>query len=353
LEYRDYGVFLDIQLNREINPEKFNELYKELLVNYRVIMLQLKAQGPIIRLVPYVEKHHVIYKYRWAFTATTFITVFLTGYGLTSSFLSLISQANTTRIIAESILYTATFLLALLAHELGHLFISRRELIKAEGPVLLPAPPIQLGFIGTFGAVIFTKTPPPTKKTLAELGIMGPLMGFIVATIIGLIGVYISPTIPLDVAVKAMESGEIQTLGFSSLMFYLLVNMRRVVNGVLLIHPVLFVAYIVYIVTFINLLPIGQLDGGHVVRSFTRVKIFNAMGLAVPVLLLSLGFILEVFYGIGDIYIGVGIASTILYLLTGRYGHPGSANQYDESHCSWCIILYILLLVLTAPIPIL
>jgi Peptidase family M50. len=182
LEYRDYGVFLDILLNREINPEKFNELYKELLVNYRVIMLQLKAQGPIIRLVPYVEKHHVIYKYRWALTATTFITVFLTGYGLTSSFLSLISQANTTRIIAESILYTATFLLALLAHELGHLFISRRELIDAEGPVLLPAPPIQLGFIGTFGAVIFTKTPPPTKKTLAELGIMGPLMGFIVAT---------------------------------------------------------------------------------------------------------------------------------------------------------------------------
>jgi Zn-dependent protease len=352
LEYRDYGVFVDIVLDREINPEKFNELYKELLVNYRVIMLQLKAQSPIIRLVPYVEKHHVIYKYRWALTATTFITVFLTGYGLTSSFLSLISQANTTRIIAESILYTATFLLALLAHELGHLFISRRELIDAEGPVLLPAPPIQLGFIGTFGAVIFTKTPPPTKKTLAELGIMGPLMGFIVATIIGLIGVFISPTIPLDVAVKAMESGEIQPLGFSSLMFYLLVNMRRVVNGVLLIHPVLFAAYIVYIVTFINLLPIGQLDGGHVVRSFTRGKTFNAMGLAVPVLLLSLGFILEVFYGIGDIYISVGIASTILYLVTGRHGHPGSANQYDESHCSWCIILYILLLVLTAPIPI-
>lgn len=353
MEYRDYGVFLDILLNREINPEKFNELYKELLVNYRVIMLQLKAQGPIIRLVPYVEKHHAIYKYRWALTATTFITVFLTGYGLTSSFLSLISQANTTRIIAESILYTATFLLALLAHELGHLFISRGELIEAEGPVLLPAPPIQLGFIGTFGAVIFTKTPPPTKKTLAELGIMGPLMGFIVATIVGLIGVYISPTIPLDVAVEAMASGEIQTLGFSSLMFYLLVNMRRVVDGVLLIHPVLFVAYIVYIVTFINLLPIGQLDGGHVVRSFTRGKIFNAMGLAVPVLLLSLGFILEVFYGIGGIYIGVGIASTILYLVTGRHGHPGSANQYDESHCGWCIILYILLLVLTAPIPIL
>ncbi|MCC6053761.1 MAG: site-2 protease family protein [Thermosphaera sp.] len=353
MEYRDYGVFLDILLNREINPEKFNELYKELLVNYRVIMLQLKAQGPIIRLVPYVEKHHAIYKYRWALTATTFITVFLTGYGLTSSFLSLISQANTTRIIAESILYTATFLLALLAHELGHLFISRGELIEAEGPVLLPAPPIQLGFIGTFGAVIFTKTPPPTKKTLAELGIMGPIMGFIVATIVGLIGVYISPTIPLDVAVEAMASGEIQTLGFSSLMFYLLVNMRRVVDGVLLIHPVLFVAYIVYIVTFINLLPIGQLDGGHVVRSFTRGKIFNAMGLAVPVLLLSLGFILEVFYGIGGIYIGVGIASTILYLVTGRHGHPGSANQYDESHCGWCIILYILLLVLTAPIPIL
>ncbi len=351
VELRDYGFTVDLVLQEPIESSLFSKLYRQLLLEYNVLMIQLKDVFPIVRLLPYTSRHHSLYRYRWILTILTFTTVFLTGFGLSQSLYSLTGHISTIELILYSLSYTILFLTTLLSHELGHVFASRKNSIEVEGPVLIPAPPIQLGFIGTLGAVIFTKTPPPTRKSLAQLGISGPLTGFIIATLVGLLGLYLSPILPFETVEKLVETGEVQPLAFASLIFYLILGLKNTESGVLIIHPILFIAYIMYYITFLNLLPIGQLDGGHVVRSIIGSREFKFISTLTPIVFLVVGLTLQVLYGIGFVYIGIGLLTTILYVIIGVHGHPGVANQYDESKCKWCILTYIVLLVLTIPIP--
>lgn len=351
IEYREYVNFVDLVIDRPVDENTFRTIYVELLSTHKVLALQLKSITPIIRLTPYIARTHPIQKYRTILTLTTFITVFLTGYGLAQSLYSALGEiAETPKLILNALLYTVVFLVILVSHELGHLFISKKSHIEAEGPILIPAPPIQLGFIGTLGAVIFTKTPPSTRKDLAKLGLSGPLMGFIIATLAGVIGLYVSPVIPPDIAEKLVQAGQVEMISFGSLVFNLLLLIRPV-NGVLFIHPILFASYIMYMVTFLNLLPIGQLDGGHVVRSFTEHKTYKYISTIIPFTLIATGFILSIFNIEGTIYLSLGFVSLLLYIIIGRQGHPGVANQYDESKCLSCLLTYLILFVLTMPIP--
>jgi len=106
-----------------------------------------------------------------------------------------------------------------------------------------------------------------------------------------------------------------------------------------------------YMVTFLNLLPIGQLDGGHVVRSFTEHKTYKYISTIIPFTLIATGFILSIFNIEGTIYLSLGFVSLLLYIIIGRQGHPGVANQYDESKCLSCLLTYLILFILTMPIP--
>jgi membrane-associated protease RseP (regulator of RpoE activity) len=313
-------------------------------------MVQIRGVRPVIRLVPFRETVHPITKYKWVLNTITIITVYLTGYGLAQSFYSLLGVKALDWLILTSLVYTIGFLVALLSHELGHLYISRKHGIVSEGPILIPAPPIQLNFIGTLGAIILTKTPPASRRALAKLGIMGPLMGFLVAMVLGLCGLYLSPVITREQALKAIEAGQATPIWFGSVIFSVLLSIRQV-EGVLLFHPLLFASYVVYYVTFLNLLPIGQLDGGHVIRSVLNNSNYRVLSSMIPAVFIAVGVLLELMYGFGAIYISIGIIALILYLVIGRRGHPGVADQYDQSRCTWCIILYVILLILTLPVP--
>lgn len=353
VEYRDYYHFVDIVLDKPVDQSLFREFHRELLNKYGVLIAQLRTHVPIIRLMEYRSKVSKLYRFRWILATLTIITVFLTGYGLFQKlYETLRINVNTTQLLFESFLYTVVFLGILLSHELGHLLTSKKSSILADGPVLIPAPPIQLGFLGTLGAVIFVKTPPVSRRDLAKLGISGPLAGFVAATIMGAIGVYLSPVLPSEIVQSLLESGEVTSMDFASLMFILLIKLAHV-EGSIYIHPLFFVSYVIYIITFLNLLPIGQLDGGHVVRSIVSNRVFARISLLVPFILLSTGIVAELAYEAGLIYTSLGILSLVLYLIIGRYGHPGVANQYDNSRCPWCILIYIILLILTFPIPVL
>ncbi|MEM4851523.1 MAG: site-2 protease family protein [Desulfurococcaceae archaeon] len=357
VEFRDYRNFVDLVVDKPLSSQLFKELYNDLLNGYNVLMFQLRSDElPVIRLVPYLKQKSRLYNYRWILTITSIITVFLTGLGLSQGFhseeIGKAIGANTgiTAIIIDAVLYSTAFLVTLVSHEFGHLITSRKSGIEAEGPILLPAPPIQLGFIGTLGAVIFTKTPPPTRKDLAKLGILGPLMGIVVATLFGVIGLYLSPLIPLELAQQLIEAGKIAPVGVTSLGIYLL-RFLSLESGVIIIHPILFVAYFVYLVTFLNLLPIGQLDGGHVVRSVLSAKAFRTISTLVPPVLVLVGSILHLSGANGLYFISIGFLSLILYFFIGKHGHPGVANQYDDSKCITCLLIYVILLALTLPIP--
>ena len=115
--------------------------------------------------------------------------------------------------------------------------------------------------IGTFGAVIRIKSPITTKNALVDIGAAGPLSGFVVAIVVTAIGLMLSTVMPVPSVTGALGLG-------SSLIFklitYLTVGTAPEGYDVML-HPVAFAGWIGMFVTAMNLLPIGQLDGGHIV----------------------------------------------------------------------------------------
>ena len=173
-------------------------------------------------------------------------------------------------------------LLILGTHELGHYIVSRRHGVVTTLPTFIPGPPIP-PMIGTFGAIIRIKSPITTKNALVDIGAAGPLCGFAVALVVSIIGLYYSRVMP------APHTGETLGLG-NSIIFYAL---SRVILGPMpqgydvFLHPVAFAGWIGFFVTAMNLLPIGQLDGGHIVYALLgkRHRVFSIAMVAALVVL--------------------------------------------------------------------
>lgn len=177
--------------------------------------------------------------------------------------------------------FSITLLTILLFHEFGHYFMARKHHVEATLPYFIPAPSI----IGTFGAVIKMKSPLYSKKSLLDIGAAGPLAGVVVAIPAAIIGLRLSEIRPLS----GLQGGI--SLG-SSLLFSLL---SRVAIGAvpdqydIVLHPVAFAGWIGLLVTMLNLLPVGQLDGGHVAYALLGKQWHRRAGFAVLPLLFLLG----------------------------------------------------------------
>jgi membrane-associated protease RseP (regulator of RpoE activity) len=190
--------------------------------------------------------------------------------------------------LLEGIPFSAALLVILLAHEFSHYITSHRHGVRASLPMFIPAPTLA----GTFGAVIRIESPIPDRRSLLEIGIAGPLAGFLVALPIAVAGLKLSHVaIPSAVATAGADGGFGIGLG-SSLLFALL---ERLVlgplpeNASLMLHPVAFAAWIGF-VTAINLLPVGQLDGGHVLYALAGYR-QEGISRAVVLVLAPLGFL--------------------------------------------------------------
>jgi membrane-associated protease RseP (regulator of RpoE activity) len=179
----------------------------------------------------------------------------------------------------KGIPFSLTLLMILGAHEFGHYFMSRRHRIDVTLPYFIPAP----SFIGTFGAFIKMNSPIMDRRTLLDVGAAGPLAGMIVAIPVLIAGLMLSEIQPKETAVGIQ-------LG-SSLFFSLL---NWIVHGIipdnadLVLHPVAFSGWIGLLVTCLNLLPVGQLDGGHVAYAVLGPK-QESLARAVVVVLVVLG----------------------------------------------------------------
>ncbi len=156
--------------------------------------------------------------------------------------------------------FSASLLGILGVHELGHYFVSRHYGVKATLPYFIPFPTI----IGTFGAVIKIKSPFPDRRALFDIGFAGPAAGFVVAVPILFIGLALSKIAP----VPELSSGSWHFGLGDSLLVWLASKMvfGSISPGMeLWLHPVAFAGWIGLFVTSLNLLPIGQLDGGHII----------------------------------------------------------------------------------------
>lgn len=161
--------------------------------------------------------------------------------------------------IYKGLPFSVTLMVILLSHEFSHYAASKKHRVEATLPYFIPAPSL----FGTLGAYIKMKSPITTRNALMDIGASGPIAGFIISLIATVIGLSLSKVVPV-------QGGEGIFLG-DSLLFKGLI--RLIIGSVpdnydVLLHPIAFAGWIGFFVTSINLLPVGQLDGGHIAYAF-------------------------------------------------------------------------------------
>ncbi len=170
--------------------------------------------------------------------------------------------------------FSLTLMLILLAHEMGHYLYSRHYRVYATPPFFVPFPSL----IGTLGAFIRIKSPIPSRAALFDIGIAGPIAGFIPACIALIVGLSMSRPIVGSTAAD-LELG-------LPLVFQLAAHVKHLVRRCLdfSLHPIAAAAWVGFFATALNLLPGGQLDGGHILfflspRLHRWVTVFTVIAL--------------------------------------------------------------------------
>jgi membrane-associated protease RseP (regulator of RpoE activity) len=174
-------------------------------------------------------------------------------------FLFLATVASTTYIGGWQ--YSACLMLILTCHEFGHYFAARKHRVPASLPYFIPAPFPQIIF-GTFGAVIRMSPYIPNRRALFDIAAAGPIAGIIVALPVALAGMFMSTLQPKS-AIAGLELGN--PLLLQAMEWWVFGSSSEVYDVVP--HPVAFAGWVGLFVTALNLLPIGQLDGGHIVHA--------------------------------------------------------------------------------------
>ena len=165
--------------------------------------------------------------------------------------------------------FAASLLSILFAHEMGHYLACRYYGVSATLPYFIPAPPLFLA--GTFGAFIKIRSPIPTRRALFDIGLAGPLAGFVIAIPVSLIGLSI---------IQPGAGHEGQGIVFNDPLFFRLVAriLHWPLNPLSPINPYYMAAWIGLLVTSLNLMPVGQLDGGHGTFSIFGAKAHRIIG---------------------------------------------------------------------------
>jgi membrane-associated protease RseP (regulator of RpoE activity) len=217
-----------------------------------------------------------------------------------------VNPATHPHLIFRGASFAVPLLLILTFHEFGHYIESRRAGIKVSLPYFIPGPTL----LGTFGAVIKSKSPFKTRRDLLDVGAAGPIAGFVVAVVVIIIGLQHSQ-------VAQEIPGEGLILG-DSLIFKFLswLVLKEIPQGhTVLLSPTAFAGWAGILVTMLNLLPIGQLDGGHIMYALLG-KHQRKVATAATASLVPLGF-----------FLWEGWFVWVILVLVIKIGHPPTMND--------------------------
>jgi membrane-associated protease RseP (regulator of RpoE activity) len=320
-----------------------------------------------------------------AFLIATIFTVVLAGYfwtdnynwfGILISYISGPWYGWYTDPALLTVGYTVALLSIIGLHELGHYFTSKKRGVEASLPFLLPAPPV----FGTFGAVIFQRSPSVNRDKLFDIGLMGPLTGFIVALFVAvltikfipliypnvfydllqweyqlnllmlnfLLNVYntYSPTLAFVLGQFMSSSGYLPYLPFVSspfiepLLFTVLRLLLRPETAFIQFaeSPLYLATWVGLFVTALNLSPAGMLDGGHMLRAILSRRAHYIASIIVVIILITISYVF--------------IVMAIVALLTlRRTGHPGALDDVSPLTTSRKIIFIAMMFILVVAIP--
>ncbi|RLI84638.1 MAG: site-2 protease family protein [Archaeoglobales archaeon] len=189
--------------------------------------------------------------------------------------------------------YSIAIMFVLGFHEMGHYVFARRWGMKTSLPYFIPFP----SFIGTLGAIIRHRGRIPSRKALFDVGVSGPLFGILASMIVTFVG--------LRMKFEPSYEGLTVTLGVPPLFEFIagLVGYEGK-----FIHPVAFAGWVGMFVTFLNLIPVGQLDGGHILRAMVGEKA-EIIYRVIPVTLMVLGLMTKssiwIFWGLITLFFSI------------------------------------------------
>jgi membrane-associated protease RseP (regulator of RpoE activity) len=253
------------------------------------------------------------------------------------------------RLLLAGLPFSFTLIGILLAHELGHYFACRYYGIPASYPYFIPAPTL----IGTLGAFIRIRAPIINRKALFDVGLAGPVVGFLFAVPALAIAIAYSKIIP------GAENSAPLIFGNPLLSRLLLALLRPGVSSAdLLLHPVGRAAWVGLFATALNLLPAGQLDGGHILYALAseqhrRVSLAVATILVLiggPAMLYAMGVAMPKVFG--QLWPGWVFWGVLLLLL--RFRHPPLLNRWepiDRKRVVWAAVALLIFLLCFMPAP--
>ncbi|WP_255170569.1 site-2 protease family protein [Natrononativus amylolyticus] len=161
--------------------------------------------------------------------------------------------------------FTVAILGVLGVHEMGHYVMSRYHRVNASLPYFLPVPTL----IGTMGAVIKMKGRMPDRKALFDIGVAGPLAGLIATVVVTVVGLHMQPVTAPPGLVDSPNAVQIR-LGYPPLLEFLAAIFDQPLyrdDPATAVNPVVIGGWVGMFITFLNLIPVGQLDGGHILRA--------------------------------------------------------------------------------------
>lgn len=226
--------------------------------------------------------------------------------------------------VVEAWPFAAAVIAVLGCHELGHYALSRYHGVAASLPYFIPVPTI----FGTMGAVISIRGRIPDRRALFDIGIAGPIAGLIATVAVVLIGLQLPPVaVPEGLA---DNDGAIElAIGFPPLLEFLAWTVGEPLSyedPTRSINPVVLGGWLGLFITFLNLIPVGQLDGGHVTRAMLGRR-QRRLGQLVPVALVALG--------VGLYLVGVPLHAIAVWLVWAVFAsvlvRVGPVDPVDDS----------------------
>jgi membrane-associated protease RseP (regulator of RpoE activity) len=259
--------------------------------------------------------------------------------------------------------FAGTLMGILVCHEFGHYIVGRRRGVDISLPYFIPLPP-QVS-LGTLGAVIRMRKPIDDRNALFDVGAAGPVAGLVVAIPLLVIGLSLSKVGPLEPGAN-LEGNSLLYLGLKYAVF------GRVLPGGGLdvqLHPMAFGAWVGLLVTAINLMPIGQLDGGHIAKAVLGDR-HERWSLRLNIALPLVGFViagilfataLAADKGVADAisYASYGLAPWCVWTLllavmrrqAGEYHPPVGDAPLDARRRRQALVMLVIFILIVTPVP--
>jgi membrane-associated protease RseP (regulator of RpoE activity) len=253
----------------------------------------------IIAATPYVEKKENV-NVNLALAVATFFTTMFAG----ATMFGVDITGNPLQIV-KGLPFTVAIMAVLGSHEMGHYFAAKWHGMRTSLPYFIPFPTI----IGTMGAVIKHRGMIPDRKSLFDVGVSGPLIGLVVSIIVTVVGLSLNPVS------QTTQQSVMLELGLPPLFLFFMELTGTVGNS---IHPVAFAGWVGMFITLLNLLPAGQLDGGHILKAMFGNKSRYISSL-MPFLLLGIGiYVNYILNKNGSIWLVWGLILSFFSMV----GHP-------------------------------